>query len=65
MSAHPGALAVIGVLSLALWLWVVVDVRARRDIGIGVKRFWVVAAFIQPVLVSLVYIVAGRRRAAS
>jgi Phospholipase_D-nuclease N-terminal len=52
------------VLSLALWLWVTVDVRSRVDVSAASKRRWMVAAFLFPVFVSLLYLAIGRRRPA-
>lgn len=52
------------VLSLALWLWVTLDVRGRPDLSGSAKRRWIVAAFVFPVLVSVLYLALGRRRSA-
>ena len=58
----PITFALMLVLSLALWLWVTVDVRGRADLSGPAKRRWIVAAFVFPVLVSVLYLVVGRRR---
>jgi hypothetical protein len=61
---NPIAFALLLVLSLVLWLWVAVDVRGRADLSGPTKRRWIVAAFVFPVPVSIVYLIIGRRRAA-
>ena len=61
---EPVTFGVMLVLSLALWLWVTVDVRGRADLSVSVQRRWIVAAFVFPVLVSVLYLAVGRRRSA-
>ena len=56
-------LALILLLSIALWLWVAVAVRGRVDLSGSTKRRWIVAAFLFPVPVSIVYLAISRRRA--
>ena len=58
----PTTFALMLALSLALWLWVAVDVRGRVDLSGSTKRRWIVAAFLFPVPVSIVYLAIGRRR---
>ena len=56
------AVVLIVLLALALWLWVVVDVRGRRDMPGSTKGLWIAAAFFFPVIATLAYLLAGRRR---
>jgi hypothetical protein len=61
---NPVAFALMLALSLTLWLWVTVDVRGRVDVSAATKRRWMIAAFVFPVLASLLYLAIGRRRPA-
>ena len=61
---NPVAFALLLVFSLVLWLWVAVDVRSRADLSGTTKRRWILAAFVFPVPVSILYLMIGRRRAA-
>jgi hypothetical protein len=59
----PVAFALLWILSIALWLWVAVDVRGRADLSGATKRRWIVAALVFPVPVSIVYLIRRRRPA--
>jgi hypothetical protein len=43
------------------WLWGLVDVIVRRDLGGGGKALWVVPMLLLPGFVTLVYVLIGRR----
>ena len=60
---NPVAFAVLLVFSLVLWLWVAIDVRGRADLSGTTKRRWIVAAFVAPIPVSIVYLIRRRRPA--
>ena len=44
----------------AIWLfiWVVMDIFARPDIGGGAKAIWLLVVFLLPVLGGLIYLIA-------
>ena len=49
-------LGIIIVFFLAMWLWAVVDVFRRTDLGIGGKLAWILVMLLIPFIGLLVYV---------
>jgi len=53
---------VVGLIALAAWIWLIVDVIRRDDLSGGVKAAWIILALILPLLTVIVYLLVGRQR---
>ena len=52
---------ILGILALAAWVWMIVDVIGRNDLSGGAKALWVIVGFFFPLITVLVYVLMGRR----
>jgi hypothetical protein len=64
MASEPALvpLLVTAALLVALWAWVVADVRRRDDLSPRAKLLWIVGSFVFTLVVAVAYLAVGRRR---
>ncbi len=51
---------VLGLIALAAWIWLIVNVIRRPDLSGGAKAAWIIFALIFPLLTVIVYLIVGR-----
>lgn len=51
---------VLGLIALAAWIWLIVNVIRRPDLSGGAKAAWIIVALIFPLLTVIVYLIVGR-----
>ncbi len=55
-------LVILGLIALAAWIWLIVDVIRRSDLSGGAKAAWIIFALIFPLLTVIVYLIVRRGR---